>query len=81
MYALTGLFFSCGYALDYLSTETVLNKYAALNLKILFFSNYNLSFLFVLLPLVGSLLLSIIVLVNRRGVSIKVKTLSSFMRG
>lgn len=80
-YALTGLFFSFGYAFDFLSSETALNRYGALKLKILFFSNYNLSFLFVLLPLLGSLVLSIIASVKDHGGNSKLKNLSTLMRG
>jgi hypothetical protein len=79
-HALSGLGLSCGYALAWGEASAV-GRFAALRLRTLFFGNYNLAFVLVLLPLTASLVVTIALKVKRRNASSKLKSLASLMRG
>lgn len=59
-YSLIGLSLSCGYTINIFSSKTVSNHHNMLGLRIQFFDNYNTSIVFVLLPLLVSLVLSLV---------------------
>jgi hypothetical protein len=60
MHALSGLALSCGFALDIFHSGAVMGKFSALKLQASFIDNYNLSILFVVLPIAVSLVIRII---------------------
>lgn len=64
MYSLSGLWVSCGYALNLFDSSSISNKFAAINLRVMLFDNYNCSFLFIFLPLLLSLIHSIYSKIN-----------------
>jgi hypothetical protein len=60
MHALRGLALSCGLALDLFNSGAVMSKSTALQLQASFIDNYNLSIIFVVLPIAASLVVRII---------------------
>ena len=67
LYSLIGLSLSCGYTVNLFSSKTVNSHHNMLGLRLQFFDNYNTSIAFVLLPLLISLVLSLIAKAKKMG--------------
>jgi hypothetical protein len=77
-YSLSGLSLSCGYALNLFESKAISNR--TLNFKLLFFSNSQTCLIFVILPLLISIILSIVARVKKYDELSTIRVLALRMR-